>query len=138
MIRRSNTMMALLIGGAVTVFVACGAPDGGAAGSSPDAAVARASTGSPGKLNLDEIFPRGAGRELVLDNCQNCHTFVPIVVLQMEKDAWQRSSLDHRDRVNNLSDEEFKTVYEYLIANFGPHRPVPTLPKEFLESWTTY
>ena len=131
-------MAALLVGGAVTALVACGAPDGGASGSSPDAAVDRRSTASPGKLNLDEIFPRGAGRELVLDNCQNCHTFVPIVVLQMEKDAWQRSSVDHRDRVTNLSDEEFKTVYEYLIANFGPHRPVPTLPKEFLESWTTY
>jgi len=131
-------MAALLVGGAVTALVACGAPDGGASGSSADAAVARAATGSPGKLNLDEIFPRGAGRELVLDNCQNCHTFVPIVVLQMEKDAWLRSSVDHRDRVNNLSDEEFKTVYEYLIANFGPHRPVPTLPKEFLKSWTTY
>lgn len=138
MIRRSNTLVALLIGGAVTALAACGAPGGGAPGSAPDAAADRASTRSPSKLNLDEIFPPGDGRELVLDNCQNCHTFVPIVVLQMEKDAWQRSSVDHRDRVNNLSDEELKTVYEYLIANFGPHRPVPTLPKEFLESWTTY
>lgn len=138
MIRCSNTLVALLIGGVVTALAACGAPGGGAPGSAPDAASYRAATGSPSKLNLDEIFPPGDGRELVLDNCQNCHTFVPIVVLQMEKDAWQRSSVDHRDRVNNLSDEELKIVYEYLTANFGPHRPVPTLPKEFLESWTTY
>ena len=29
-------------------------------------------------------------------------------------------------------------MYTYLKANFNPDRPVPTLPKELLESWTTY
>jgi mono/diheme cytochrome c family protein len=90
------------------------------------------------KVNIEEIFPPGAGRELLLNNCQNCHTFVPIVVLQMDKEAWQRNSLDHRDRVRTLSDEEFKTLYEYLAANFNPDRPVPTLPKELLQTWTAY
>ena len=86
---------------------------------------------------MEEIFPAGAGRDLVLNNCQNCHTFVPIVVLQMDEEGWTRSSLDHRQRVN-VSDEEFKTLYTYLKANFNPDRPVPKLPKELLESWTTY
>lgn len=90
------------------------------------------------KVNMDEIFPQGAGRDLVLNNCQNCHTFVPIVILQMDEDAWTRSSLDHRPRVTGLSDDEFKTLYTYLKANFNPNRPVPKLPKELLESWTTY
>jgi len=92
----------------------------------------------PVKVNLDEIFPPGPGRDLVLENCQNCHTFVPIVVLQMDKDAWHRNSLDHRERVTTLTDEQFKTVYEYLTTNFGPHRPVPKLPKELLKTWTGY
>ena len=87
---------------------------------------------------MEEIFPPGPGRDLVLNNCQNCHTFVPIVVLQMEKDAWERNSIDHRDRVTTLTDEEFKTLYEYLVANFHPGRPVPKLPKELLETWTSY
>ena len=90
------------------------------------------------KVNLEEIFPPGPGRDLVLENCQNCHTFVPIVVLQMDKDAWQRNSLDHRERVTTLTDEQFKTLYGYLTANFGPHRPVPKLPKELLKTWTGY
>lgn len=90
------------------------------------------------KVDLDAIFPRGAGRDLVLENCQNCHTFVPIVVLQMDKDAWHRNSLDHRERVTTLTDEQFRTVYEYLQNNFGPHRPVPRLPKELLKTWTGY
>ena len=77
------------------------------------------------KVDLDQIFPPGDGRDLVLNNCQNCHTFVPIVVLQMEEDAWTRNSIDHRDRVAQVSDEDFKTLYTYLQANFHPGRPVP-------------
>ena len=90
------------------------------------------------KVNIDEIFPPGEGRDLVLNNCQNCHTFVPIVVLQMEEDAWTRNSIDHRERVTQLSDEEFKTLYTYLKANFHPGRPVPKLPKALLDTWTSY
>jgi hypothetical protein len=91
-----------------------------------------------GKVDIDQIFPPGEGRDLVLNNCQNCHTFVPIVVLQMEEDAWTRNSIDHRERVTQLSDEDFKTLYIYLKANFHPGRPVPKLPKELLDTWTSY
>ena len=87
---------------------------------------------------MNAIFPPGEGRDLVLNNCQSCHTFVPIVVLQMDRDQWTRSSVDHRERLPKLDDATFKTVYEYLIANFNPSRPVPELPKELLETWTSY
>ena len=36
----------------------------------------------------------------------------------MDKDAWHRNSLDHRERVTTLTDEQFKTVYEYLVDEF--------------------
>jgi hypothetical protein len=88
------------------------------------------------KVNIDEIFPPGRGRELVLNNCTTCHTFVPIVVLQMTKEAWERNSRDHRERVTALSDADFNTLYEYLAANFNPDRPVPKLPQELLDTWT--
>ncbi len=136
---------------AVTVLAAGG---GSPAGSGGDAAPAPqsgesappAATGggtstagaNASKVDMDAIFPAGAGRDLVLNNCQNCHTFVPIVILQMDEDGWTRSSLDHRGRVAGLSDEEFTTLYTYLKANFNPNRPVPKLPQELLESWTTY
>jgi hypothetical protein len=90
------------------------------------------------KLNMDEIFPPGPGRELVLDNCSNCHTIVPIVTLQMEKDQWDRDARDHRDRVPRLTDAEFRRLYDYLIANFNPQHPIPKLPKELLDTWTDY
>lgn len=137
----------LVIG--VVALVACGggaapqssgqaAPGASATTSGGGGGNASAAAEGPTKVNMDEIFPQGAGRDLVLNNCQNCHTFVPIVILQMDEDAWTRSSLDHRPRVTGLSDDEFKTLYTYLKANFNPNRPVPKLPKELLESWTTY
>lgn len=93
---------------------------------------------APSSVNLKEIFPPGPGRELVLNNCTTCHTFVPIVILQMSKEAWQRNSRDHRERVKALSDDDFKTLYDYLARNFNPSRPVPKLPQELLDTWTSY
>ena len=90
------------------------------------------------KVNINEIFPPGRGRDLLLDNCTSCHTFVPIVVLQMSKEAWERNSRDHRGRVAALSDADFKTLYQYLIVNFNPARPVPKLPQELMDTWTSY
>ena len=115
-----------------------GACKGGVPAPAQQASSGGQRSGEAEKVNLEEIFPPGPGRDLVLENCQNCHTFVPIVVLQMEKDAWQRNSLDHRERVTTLTDEQFKTVYEYLSTNFGPHRPVPKLPPGLLKTWTGY
>jgi len=136
-IHRTHPFGALLVAGGLAVACArCGG-----ASSSGQAAGTAAATGAasgPVKVDLEAIFPQGPGRDMVLENCQNCHTFVPIVVLQMDKDAWHRNSLDHRERVTTLTDEQFKTVYEYLSTNFGPHRPVPRLPKELLKTWTGY
>ena len=126
--------MVLLLVGLALAAAGCGS----ASENASETADPPAESSGPVRVNLDEIFPQGPGRDLVLENCQNCHTFVPIVVLQMEKDAWLRNSLDHRERVTGLTDEQFKTVYEYLTTNFGPHRPVPRLPKELLKTWTGY
>lgn len=97
-------------------------------------------TGSDGQMtvDMDAIFPQGPGRDLLLNNCQSCHTWVPIVVLQMQEDEWARWAVEHRGRVPGLSDEEFETLQGYLVANFNPDRPVPDLPPALLESWTTY
>lgn len=102
----------------------------------PTAPAAPAGDNATNKIDMDAIFPAGPGRELVLNNCQNCHTFVPIVVLQMEEAAWTRSSVDHRPRVSGLSDADFKTLYDYLKANFNPSHPVPKLPQALLDTWT--
>ncbi len=132
----TTLVWAFLVAGALTLTVACGTsapPPGGQRAGAP-----RAASGGPIKVDLDEIFPPGEGRDLVLNNCQSCHVWVPIVILQMDKDAWYRNSLEHRDRVSRLSDDEFRILYAYLSSTFTPERPVPTLPPELLEAWTSY
>ncbi|MDE0262793.1 MAG: hypothetical protein OXJ37_10375 [Bryobacterales bacterium] len=89
-------------------------------------------------FNINNVFPEGAGRQLVLDNCQSCHVLVPILVLPLDEAAWYRSSLEHRERVEGLSDGEFELLYEYLAAHFTPDREPPKLPPALLDSWTTY
>jgi hypothetical protein len=138
MISRSGALRAFLVGGALALALGCGgaaSPEPPAGGGAKPAAAAKS---GPTKVDLNAIFPEGKGRDLVLNNCQSCHTFVPIVVLQMERDQWTRSSMDHRERLPTVSDDDFKFLYEYLIANFNPSRPVPELPKELLETWTSY
>lgn len=128
----------LLLAAAATPLLTAVACGGSSTGSSGAAAPPAAAASAPEKVDLAAIFPQGPGRDTVLASCQNCHTFVPIVILQMDKDAWRRNSLDHRERVATLSDEQFTQAYAYLAENFGPHRPVPQLPPELLKSWTTY
>ncbi len=131
----------LIVSGLVAGFALAGcsrsssaqAPAAGATVPTP-AAAATTTT----KVDINAIFPPGPGRDLVLNNCTTCHTFVPIVVLQMTKESWERSSRNHRDRVTALSDADFTTVYEYLSSHFNPDHPVPPLPKELLDTWTSY
>ncbi len=107
--------------------------------SEPQRAEAAAAAGSEAAaFNIQDIFPPGPGRDLVLDNCQSCHVLVPIFVLPMDEAAWYRNSLEHRERVEGLNDEEFETLYAYLSSTFTPDRPVPELPPALLDTWTTY
>ena len=89
-------------------------------------------------VDLEALFPPPAEmREMVLNNCTNCHTFVPIVVLQMESEHWDTNMSTHTEYVA-LSEEERQVLYDYLKASFNPDRPVPELPAALLETWTSY
>lgn len=111
-------------------------------------------TGKPGiaqDLDMNEIFrcypteevPEercDEGRKLVLDNCTLCHIFVPIVMVQFDRQGWQGLIDRHREggRADQLSDEQVETVTEYLAANFNPDYDPPELPAALLENWTAY
>lgn len=144
MFHRGLGSWTVLLSVGLAVLVGCegGAPaaeSGGVTSGQPEATdvVSVSSTGQM-TVDMDAIFPAGEGRDLVLNNCQSCHTWVPIVVLQMNEDEWNRWGMDHRQRVPGISDEEFETLKSYLIANFNPNSEVPELPPVLLESWTTY
>ena len=127
----------LLITGTLTLTIGCG---GAPVSDPPPAATetAPADDGGPIKLDMDAIFPPGPGRDLVLNNCQTCHVFTPIVILRMDESQWARNGSEHRDRVELVGDEDFELMYQYLATTFTPDRPVPELPEALLEAWTSY
>ena len=127
--------------------LACGSPGSGggsatSTGGAPSVqdAASSAASGSTETtvVNLEELFPQGHGRDDVLENCGSCHGLAPILVLQMDEGGWNNWQLGHRERVSNLSDEQFQTLRKYLSSNFGPDHPVPKLPPELLKGWTSY
>lgn len=77
-------------------------------------------------------------REMIINDCTACHTFVPIVMTQFDHDGWNGLLDRHRNRVDHLSDEQITTLNDYLAANFNPDQPPPELPPELLENWTSY
>lgn len=100
-------------------------------------------------VNLDEIFrcvddpdvdqaDCDVARNLILNNCTTCHTFVPIVLQQNDAGAWNGLLDRHRDRAGHVSEEEFETIREYLIANFNDDLQPPEVPPQLLETWTDY
>jgi len=87
------------------------------------------------RVNLDEIFPPGQGRDLVLGNCTTCHSFVRIVLGQKDRQRWEGIAIRHRDRVKGLSDEQFTSLFAYLQDNFNDLKPEPKLPDWLRELW---
>lgn len=77
-------------------------------------------------------------REMVLQNCTVCHTFVPIVMQQFDGGGWQGLLDRHRDRVAQLSDRQVASIHDYLTATFNEQHEPPDLPEELLKTWTTY
>jgi cytochrome c5 len=135
-LRHRFLRLSLVVAGAGVTLAACSPQSPPPA--SGQRAQATPADSQANHVNIDEIFPAGRGRDLLLNNCTSCHTFVPIVVLQMDKDAWERNRRIHRSRVPALSDADVDVLYQYLVSNFNPNRPVPTLPKELLATWTSY
>lgn len=90
------------------------------------------------KVNINDYFPPGAGRELVLESCMGCHSVAPLIIARKTKGEWDSNAVEHRGNVSRLSDAEYKQIYEYLAANFYPGKPVPKLPPELLRGFTNY
>ena len=92
---RNRFWTLLCVAFAATVLGGCGDAGGDAEQAEQPRSTANAtqgegSGGSGYTVDIDAIFPPGPGKDLVLNNCQNCHTWVPIVVLQMNEQEWDR------------------------------------------------
>ena len=61
-------------------------------------------------------------------NCTVCHVFVRIVRKQADPEGWDGTLARHRTRVPQLTNEEFRAIRDYLVANFRPDLEPPELP----------
>lgn len=77
-------------------------------------------------------------RELIINNCTLCHSFVPIVLQQFDEAAWKGLLDRHRPRVGHLGDEEIETMHWFLAKTYNPDNPPPPVPPELLDDWTSY
>lgn len=104
----------------------------------PTAAIGPAS-GFTERVNLDEIAPPGPGRDLVIMNCDYCHSWVCTVRGQRTLDHWVMVEDVHRGRDwVIISDQDWNTLFTYLEKNFNDKNPVPTLPDVFRLAGCTY
>ena len=88
------------------------------------------------KLNLDDYMPKGAGRDLLLQNCTGCHSFAPIITGQRTQARWESIRVHHRDAMLALNDKDYNAIYDFLEENFNNTKPEPKLPDWFVQSQT--
>lgn len=69
-------------------------------------------------------------RELILDNCTSCHSFVPIVKAQKTEAEWDALLASHKAYLTNTSADDLARIRQYLIVHFNPQHPPPALSPE--------
>lgn len=91
------------------------------------------------KVNLDEFSPPGIGRDLVIMNCDYCHSWICTLRGQRTLDHWMAVELNHKARRwVELSDEDWDVLFLYLERNFNDEKPVPNFPPVFQQAGCTH
>jgi cytochrome c5 len=68
-------------------------------------------------------LPNGAGKELVMTVCTQCHDTARIISKRKTKMEWNDLVDSMAARGAKASDEEFDTIVNYLAKNFGKDTP---------------
>ncbi|MGH9559841.1 MAG: hypothetical protein ACRD3S_00170, partial [Terracidiphilus sp.] len=65
-------------------------------------------------------MPEGEGKKIIVEQCELCHTLERVVTTHRGKDDWQAVIDLMVEQGATLSDQQAKTVVDYLAANYGP------------------
>ena len=65
-------------------------------------------------------LPEGAGKEVVVKVCLNCHGAGNFRQMRKTKDEWDDQVGDMIDKGAEATDEQTKAIVAYLTLNFGP------------------
>lgn len=85
------------------------------------------------KLNLDDFAPPARGRDLLIQNCNACHSFACAIRGRRTLEHIQNIKRDMRDKVSGLTDEDYDTLFAYLEENFDNTKPEPKLPPQLVQ-----
>jgi mono/diheme cytochrome c family protein len=87
---------------------------------------AAAAQGAP-PASWADVFPAGAGKQIVLERCGSCHGFDRVVLGQKTADRWNSVKASHSDKVSGMSAADQTALFAYLTQNFGPDKPEPNI-----------
>jgi competence ComEA-like helix-hairpin-helix protein len=80
--------------------------------------------GSFGSVALAQM-PDGAGRDVAVKLCGNCHDAEVVKQYHLGKDGWTDTISKMIEKGAEGTDEQFNTVLDYLVKNFGPNASNP-------------
>jgi virginiamycin B lyase len=93
---------------------------------------------TPGRVSGNEmdhelpppVLPAGEGKAIVEAKCGQCHFLHRLTQMRWTKANWEQKIIWMRERVkergaNDLTDQEQKTVVDYLAKNFSTTTPKP-------------
>lgn len=79
----------------------------------------------PAETQQTGPFPAGAGRDVLVVACTQCHRAGPITQLRMGEEGWRRQVYNMVLRGAQVGPDEIDDVVKYLVTNFGPGVPIP-------------
>jgi len=101
-----------------TILAACSSnakPTATTPSNQPPAATTKAPTTAP------TVAPTGGdGEKLLNERCTKCHSLDRVKTAQKTQDQWQQIVTRMVGKGANLSNDEQKTLVEYLAKTYGP------------------
>lgn len=80
---------------------------------------------SPASSSSANMLPDGPGKNLVLKDCQSCHSLQNVTSHRGNADDWAQVISQMIGRGANISDDDADTLVDYLSAHFGATSPRP-------------
>ena len=70
-------------------------------------------------VQAQDNLPDGPGKDLLQNVCTQCHTLNRVTDAKKTKDEWNDVVDKMAAKGARASDEEFETIVNYLVKNFG-------------------
>jgi competence ComEA-like helix-hairpin-helix protein len=67
----------------------------------------------------DAQLPDGQGKETIQKICSSCHDTDTVIGIRRTRIGWERSVEQMISRGAKGSDDDFATIIDYLVTNFG-------------------